>query len=294
MILTIGETLIDNFPSYSRIGGAPLNFSIHCSNLGENVSLMSKTGNDADGMRIRELLAARGVGIEYLQTDFRHNTGKVNVEVSDNENNLDILKDAAYDFIEYPAISPRQLEKIKCLYFGSLVQRTDNGFEVIHKLIDNMMPDALLFYDINLRPGNFTDRIIRKSLEKCDVLKVNGEELAYLKKIEGFICDDRPAVSGLMEKYNLTSVAVTRGEEGAELFIGDKYIKDRIRKKIKVRDTVGAGDAFSAVLVKGLLDGWSPGMIMRKALELSSAVCTLEGAVPGIDDTGFYIRIFGN
>ncbi len=294
MILTIGETLIDSFPSYSRIGGAPLNFSIHCTNLGEDVSLVSKTGSDADGMQIRELLTARGVDIEYLQTDFSHNTGKVTVKVSDNENYYDILKDAAYDFIEYPSITARQLKKIKCLYFGSLVQRTDNGFGVIHKLIDNMMPDALIFYDINLRPGNFTDRIIRKSLEKCNVLKVNGEELEYLKKIEGLSCDDRPAVSGLMQIYNLKSVAVTRGEEGAELFIGDKYIKDRIRGKIKIKDTVGAGDAFSSVLVKGLLDGWDPREIMGKALELSAAVCTLEGAVPGIDDTGFYNRIFRN
>ncbi len=294
MILTIGETLIDSFPSYSRIGGAPLNFSIHCTNLGEDVYLVSKTGSDAEGMQIRELLTARGIGIEYLQTDLRHYTGKVTVEVSDNENHYDILKDAAYDFIEYPSVTARQLKKIKCLYFGSLVQRTHNGFEVVHKLIDNMMPDVLLFYDINLRPGNFTDRIIRKSLEKCNVLKVNGEELEYLKKIEGLSCDDRRAVSELMEIYNLKSVAVTRGEEGAELFIGDKYIKDRIKRKIKIKDTVGAGDAFSSVLVKGLLDGWDPREIMGKALELSAAVCTLEGAVPGIDDTGFYNRIFRN
>ncbi|MDX9801929.1 MAG: PfkB family carbohydrate kinase [Spirochaetia bacterium] len=294
MVLTIGETLIDSFPSYSRIGGAPLNFSIHCANLGEDVSIVSRTGSDADGMRIREFLEARGIGMEYLQRDFLHKTGKVIVKVSNNENYYDIVKDAAYDFIEYPVISDKQPEEIKCLYFGSLIQRTDNGFNVVHKLIDNMPPDALIFYDINLRPGNFTDRIIGKSLEKCTVLKVNGEELEYLKKLENMACDDRSAVLILMEKHNLKSAAVTRGEEGAEIFIGDKYLKDRIRKKIKVKDTVGAGDAFSSVLVKGLLDGWGLEEIMEKALKLAAAVCGLEGAVPGNDDGEFYSRIFNS
>ncbi len=291
MILAFGETLIDIFPSYSRVGGAPLNFITHITGLGESAALISRIGTDSEGRQIEKFFADYSLDSGYLQKDSKHETGKVFVTPASSgpEHGFEIAENAAYDWIEYPRLEQDAAENTGCFYFGTLSQRTENGRAVAEKLLELFSGKALLFYDINLRPGCFTEETVKKSLYACDVLKANNEELEYLKKISGITArSDNDAVLGLMEKYTVETAAITYGAEGAKIFSRDSVVQGKSGRRIMVRDTVGAGDSFAAVLAKGLLCGMPHDEILEKALDISARVCGIAGAVPEAGDKGFY------
>lgn len=172
------------------------------------------------------------------------------------------------------------------VYFGTLAQRSKAGFENLQAFISHNDPETLNLYDINLRPGCHSHLIIENSLSKTDILKLNSEELDKLRQMLFLDMNKEKFVDHLRKKYSISSVSLTKGESGSELFTDQGRFNSEPAEAITVVDTVGAGDAYAAMLAAGLLKKWRPEEILERALLFASRVCEIEGAVP--ESASFY------
>ena len=282
MILVIGEILFDVFEDEKRLGGAPFNFAYHLKNLGFPVRCISRIGNDAPGKEILNILEQHHFDIDDIQIDHSHDTGTVTVQLSSSGNpTFHINTDVAYDYIHYlPKEHSSLMDKANVIYFGTLVQRSKQGFENIQKFMRNRRPDTLCFYDINLRQGCYSNQAILTSLEHADILKLNTQELDECKKIFQFSKDNDAFTHFLMDQYALKIVAVTGGDTGSELYTRDGYFRSKTNRVSSIVDTVGAGDAYSAMLAVGIIKGWEPDRILFMASTFASRICEIRGAIP--------------
>jgi len=288
VILVIGEILFDVFPNYRRLGGAPFNFAHHLKNFGFNVRFVSRIGMDDSGKEILHKLELARFNLDDIQVDSDHMTGSVKVRLDKSgAPQFDIVPDVAYDYIEF--IPPYHLDlinKARIIYFGSLVQRTKSGCENLQAFISRNSAETLNFYDINLRPGCYNHDIIEKSLLKTDILKLNTGELEELRKLlPAKIGKDR-FVHQLMETYSIRTVSLTKGERGSEWFTNHGSFTADSTRAIKVVDSVGAGDAYAAMLAAGLLRNWPPQEILQRASLFASRICEIKGAIP--ESSSFY------
>ncbi|MGA7143942.1 MAG: carbohydrate kinase [Desulfobacterales bacterium] len=288
MILVIGEILFDVFENEKRLGGAPFNFAYHLKNLGFPVRCISRIGNDALGKKILNILEKYHFNIDDIQIDDTHDTGTVTVQLSSSGNpTFHINTDAAYDYIHYlPKEHSSLMDKAEVIYFGTLAQRSKQGFENIQKFMKNRHPGALCFYDINLRPDCYSRQVIIASLEHADILKLNTQELDECKRILRFSKDNDASIPFLMDQYQLKFLAVTDGDKGSELYAPDGRFRSKTHRVSSMVDTVGAGDAYSAMLLIGIIKGWEPDRMLSMASMFASRMCKIRGAVP--DSRDFY------
>lgn len=288
VILVIGEILFDVFPEYKRLGGAPFNFAYHLKNFGFNVRFISRIGMDDAGKEILHRLELARFNLDDIQIDAEHQTGSVNVRLDKiGAPQFDIVPDVAYDYIELiPRVHQDLLNEARMIYFGSLVQRSKSGHENLQAFISSASPDTLKFYDINLRPGCYSDDVIEKSLRKTDILKLNTDELEKLAKLLSFKKDRDAVVDQLMKTYSLRRISLTKGALGSELFMNHGSFKADPAPAIRVADSVGAGDAYAAMLAAGLLKNWRPQQILERASLFASRICEIKGAIP--ESSSFY------
>lgn len=288
MILVIGEVLVDVFPDYRRIGGAPFNFALHLKHLGEKVRFVSRIGKDADGVEILKRLDKAGFLTQDIQVDAHYPTGQVNVLLDAAGNpHFEILPAAAYDQIRMEPIRALLAQETpEMIYFGTLIQRTDPVFKILHEVLDCCADSAKCFYDVNLRPDCYTRKHIEKSLTKADILKLNAGELAYLKQISGSNEPAQRFAARLLKQYGIELLALTKGENGSELFTHTEHLKQPPVTAKAVVDTVGAGDAYAAMLAYGYRHRWPLPQILTQASRFASKICEIAGAVP--DDKRFY------
>jgi len=282
VILVIGEILFDVFENERRLGGAPFNFAYHLKNLGFPVRCISRIGNDAPGKEILNILEQHHFDIDDIQIDHSHDTGTVTVQLSSSGNpTFHINTDVAYDYIHYlPKEHSSFMDKANVIYFGTLVQRSKQGFENIQKFMRNRRPDTLCFYDINLRQGCYSNKVILTSLEHADILKLNTQELDECKEMFRFSKDNDAFIPFLMDQYALKIVAVTGGDKGSELYTRDGCFRSKTNQVSSIVDTVGAGDAYSAMLVIGMIKAWEPDRMLSMASMFASRICEIRGAVP--------------
>ncbi len=282
MILAIGEILFDEFANYKRLGGAPFNFAHHLKNLGFDVHFISRIGMDDAGKEILHKLELSGFDLDDVQLDHVHATGRVNVELDKNgAPRFDIISDAAYDYIEFmPDHHSDLIRKARLIYFGSLAQRSKMGFENIQAFISAAALSAVNLCDINLRAGCYRKATIEASLRKTDILKLNIGELEKLRQMLSIKKDSDACIQSLIEKYGLHTVSLTKGELGSELFTKQGSFSSNSIKAIKVVDSVGAGDAYAAMLAAGILKNWPPEDILERASLFSSRICEIKGAIP--------------
>lgn len=283
MIVSIGEVLIDAFPDYSRVGGAPFNFAAHVRNLGHPVRFVSRVGTDADARTILKEMQRQNVPAREVQTDDEHRTGRVNVELDANGSpRFDILTGVAYDHIDPDAVGPLDVpEPAQLVYFGTLAQRTPGGLDRIQRLLRKRPAEALGFLDINLRRNGYGQSSVEASLEQADVLKLNEEELEVLARMFSPKSGLDSFRSWLMERFGIRLMALTLGERGAELFARNgERLTARSVPVDRMKDTVGAGDAFAAVLAVGYLRGVPLRKVLSTAVSFSAAICGIEGALP--------------
>jgi fructokinase len=282
VILVIGEILFDEFPNYKRLGGAPFNFAYHLKNFGFDVHFISKIGIDDAGKEILHQLELSGFDLDDIQIDPVHATGRVNVELDKNGvPQFEIISDVAYDYIAcMPAHHSDLIRDARLIYFGSLVQRSKTGFESIQAFVSAGASDAVNFYDVNLRAGCYHQAIIEKSLRKTDILKLNMEELEKLRQMLSNKKDNHQCIQYLIKEYALNTVSLTKGELGSELFTEKGSFSSNSMKAIKVVDSVGAGDAYAAMLAAGILKNWQPQDILERASLFSSRICEIKGAIP--------------
>lgn len=285
-ILSFGEILYDIFPSYRRLGGAPFNFAYHMYAFGFPATLISRVGEDADGREILDFLKNR-LDAGAIQHDSGHKTGRVLVEVdAKGVPDFDIVEDAAYDFIEYDsAVEAATNGGPALIYFGTLAQRNAVSRSTLEKVL-SQNKGATGLYDMNLRQNYFSVEILERSLTACNLVKLNNDELQICKSLFRKQGSDESFVDFLMERYDVGWVCLTKGAQGSELFHSSgRFTADNVPKQ-SVVDTVGAGDAYTAVLALGVLSGWSPETILDRATEFAGAVCALQGAIP--DEAAFY------
>jgi len=281
MILVVGEILYDVFQDYKRLGGAPFNFAFHLKNLGFPVRFVSRVGNDADGKTILGKLEQFGFNLEDIQIDPAHPTGSVQVRLDENGvPNFKITPDVAYDYVEFiRKIHVPAIHKSELIYFGSLAQRSPLGFNNIQGILSHKPPSARCFYDINLRPACYSDAVVMTSLSQANILKINNEECDEVRRILQYKKDPGTFIQYLMDTYPLEVISLTKGDRGSEIYTPKGFFRVGETKIEKVIDSVGAGDAYAAMLAAGLLGQWQPETILRRATSFASHICMIEGAI---------------
>jgi fructokinase len=288
VILVIGEILFDVFPNYRRLGGAPFNFAYHLKNFGFDVRFISRIGMDDTGKEILHKLELFEFDLDDIQLDDVHPTGTVNVHLDKSGvPQFDIISNVAYDYIEYkPAYHLDLINEAQLIYFGSLIQRSETGYKNLQKFISVGASEALNFYDINLRPGCYNNAIIEKSLSKTDILKLSTEELGKLRQLLSVRENNAPFIQYLVKEYALNTVSLTKGASGSALFTNQGSFSSDAAEAVNVADSVGAGDAYAAMLAAGILRDWQPEEILQQASSFAARICEIRGAIP--DSLSFY------
>ena len=279
VVVGLGEILWDVFPEGKQLGGAPLNFSHHCAQLGAEAYPVSAVGPDADGAEIRQILAAKNLPDLHVQTDPAHPTGRVNVTLKDGKPTYEILRDVAWDYIRFDENLRNLAARADAACFGSLAQRNSASREAIHAFLDAMRPDSLRIFDINLRQDFYSREIIESSLRRANILKLSDEELPVLAAMFDLPGDASAQLRRLRELFDLRLVAYTRGGSGSLLLTATES-SDHLGLPTEVLDTVGAGDSFTATLCTGLLQNLPLAEINIRANQVAAFVCSQAGATP--------------
>jgi len=281
-IIGLGELLWDIFPSGRKFGGAPANFAFHAQNLGGDSSIISSVGDDDLGKDIMNHLGALDLKTRYLQIDKHHPTGSVEIKLDD-EGKPDYIihEDVAWDNIQFIADLEQLAKQADAICFGSLAQRSAISAKTIQKFISLVPNNGLKVFDINLRQAFYDKDTITASLEKCNCLKLNDDELPVVASYFGLGGDEVSQFRDLITMFDLTLVALTKGAEGS-LLVSETDSSSLGTSEVNIADTVGAGDAFTAALVMGLLNGLSLQHTHLNANNLAAYVCTQNGATPGL------------
>lgn len=284
-ILSCGEVLWDLFPEGPRFGGAPANFACHAALLGADAIMLSAVGDDARGAEAVSILAGIGVDTALIQQIPGAATGTVGV-VTDaaGKPSYEIHAGSAWDRIAWTKGIEQAVESADAVYFGTLGQRGSASRATIRRALELARERGIpRILDVNLRAPFFDDALIQDSISQASVLKLSDEELPHVAKACGFEINHdgntEAVLRGLLEKYGLTHVAMTRGAEGALLLSATETVNQPGIPTI-VRDTVGAGDSFTAALALGLLRRDPLANIALTACQTASAVCAQDGAVP--------------
>lgn len=283
-VVGIGEVLWDVLPEGKKLGGAPANFAYHVSQFGLNSRVVSAIGNDKLGAEIERDFSEKG--LEGIIEKVAYPTGTVQVSLDDNGvPNYTIKENVAWDNIPFtPAL--KELAQHTCaVSYGSLAQRNIVSRETIHAFLDAMPKEgAYKIFDINLRQNFYSKDIICESLERCNVLKINDEELVAVSRLFGYPgIDLQDKCWILLAKYDLKMLILTCGVNGSYVFTPG-HVSFVETPKVTVADTVGAGDSFTAAFVSAILRGLSVSEAHKLAVNVSAYVCTQNGAMPILPD----------
>lgn len=279
-VVGIGELLWDLLPTGAQVGGAPANFAYHAGALGAEARTVSRVGADALGDDIRAHLAALGVSTAFIQVDAVLPTGTVAVEIDGaGQPVYHITADVAWDHLQATPAALELVSAADAVCFGSLAQRHGESREAIRALVAASPTDALRIFDINLRQHYFTPAIIDESLQLASVLKVNDVELPQLARMFGLEGSERAQMEQVAQRWQLRAVALTRGDRGSALLTAHEW-SEHPGVRVPVADTIGAGDAFTAAMTVGLLQGWSLDAVNDMANRVAAFVASQSGATP--------------
>jgi len=280
-LVIFGEVLFDCFSDGRRIlGGAPFNVAWNLKALGAHPLLISSVGNDEMGTQILEAMNHWGLSTDGIQVNDSFSTGMVDVRIENNEPYYDIVDSVAYDYIEYQYLP--YLPSNGIIYHGSLALRHKSSRRSLDHLIAQM--DAQVFIDVNLRPPWWENSLIEQISRSASWLKLNQYELAMLTNSE----NEQQGITQLFALGdNIKELILTQGETGAlaitsegELNRVEPNLNDEMQPELNTKfvDTVGAGDAFSSVLLLGKYFSWPTDLTMHRAQQFASAVIGLRGA----------------
>ena len=281
MVVGMGEALWDVLPDGKKIGGAPANFAYHVGQFGLDSCAVSAIGDDALGA---ELLANfNEKGVRHLIETVPYPTGTVQVELDQNGvPQYEIKENVAWDNIPYTARLEELAQRTKAVCYGSLAQRNVVSRKTINRFLDAMdiTPDTLVVFDVNLRQGFYNKEILTESMQRCNILKINDEELVTVSRMFGYPgIDLQDKCWILLGKYNLKMLILTCGINGSYVFTPGN-VSFRPTPVVEVADTVGAGDSFTAAFIASILKGLSVPETHERAVETSAFVCTQNGAMP--------------
>lgn len=281
VVVGMGEALWDVLPEGKKIGGAPANFAYHVSQFGLRSCVVSAVGPDALGKEIQENLTSKG--LNHLIAEVPYPTGTVQVEIDQaGVPQYEIKENVAWDNIPYTSQLESLAKRTQAVCFGSLAQRNVVSRETINRFLDAMpqTEDSLVVFDVNLRQGFYNKEILCNSMRRCNILKINDEELVTVSRMFGYPgIDLQDKCWILMGKYNLKMLILTCGINGSYVFTPGN-VSFQPTPKVDVADTVGAGDSFTAAFIASILKGKSVAEAHSIAVRTSAFVCTKDGAMP--------------
>ena len=284
-IVGMGEALWDCLPDGRKIGGAPANFAYHVKQFGFNSLAISAIGKDDLGAEIVDKFNQRN--LQHLLETVDYPTGTVQVTLDQKGIPCyEICEDVAWDNIPYTDKLDEIAHNCKVVCFGSLAQRSAVSRATINRFIDSMpeTDDTFKVFDINLRQHFYNEETLVNSLKKCNILKINDEELVVVSQMFGFPeLSQADACRRILETYGLRMLILTCGTDGSYVFTSDET-SFQPTPKVQVADTVGAGDSFTGSFIASILKGKSISDAHKRAVEVSAYVCTQNGAMPVLPD----------
>ena len=280
-VVGMGEALWVVLPEVKKIGGAPANFAYHVSQFGLNSCVISAVGEDSLGDEIVKNFTSKG--LNHMIERVPYPTGTVQVEIDQaGIPQYDIKENVAWDNIPYTAHIEAIAEKTQAVCFGSLAQRNVVSRNTINRFLD-AMPSGdgqLVVFDVNLRQGFYNKEILCNSMTRCNILKINDEELVAVSRMFGYPgIDLQDKCWILLGKYNLKMLILTCGINGSYVFTPGN-VSFQPTPKVQVADTVGAGDSFTAAFIANIIKGRSVAEAHQCAVQTSAFVCTQKGAMP--------------
>lgn len=276
-----GEVLFDQFPDGSRVlGGAPFNVAWHLQAFGQNPKFISRVGNDAAGQEILDFMTAWGMNASAVQIDNDHPTGSVQIQLQSGEPHYEIVPNSAYDFVATDELLKQLTQGI--LYHGTLAIRHHNSLQALRHL--KAQHQGKIFVDVNLRTPWWSISTVKNLLADADWVKLNQTELFLLNSSTQHL---ETAMRQFRTRFSLEMLVVTLGDQGA-VAIDQKHQFYQVKPNTtaEIVDTVGAGDAFTSILLLGLSQQWDLATTLMRAQAFASTIVTIRGAT--IADKFFY------
>jgi fructokinase len=280
-IVGLGEVLWDLLPGGASLGGAPANFAYITRLLGDDGIVASRVGRDSLGEQALRRMQDLGLDTSHVQTDVEHPTGTVRVEIDANgQARFDIAHPVAWDFLEWNSALRELAEQADAVCFGTLGQRSLQSRQAILEFLNVSFGHAIKVFDVNLRQSYYSLEILSDSMKRADIVKVNDEELPRIMALNGWKhTDERSSVRWLVEAYDLALMCVTRGARGSLLAKKD-CMNEHPGFRVKVADTVGSGDAFTAALLQEFLNRSSLETMNETANRVGAWVASQPGGMP--------------
>jgi fructokinase len=284
VIVGLGEILWDLLPKGRQLGGAPSNFAYHARALGAEATIISRVGRDALGDEALKRLRQLRLPIDLVQLDPTHPTGTASVEVdAGGQPQFVIHENVAWDWLEDSVEARAVVARADAVCFGTLAQRNRTTRNTLRSFVAVAPPESLRLLDVNLRGDYFSASLIRESLALANGLKLSDAELPRIASMLGLAGNTHELIAQLAADHGLRLVACTRGGHGSLLWRDGEW-SDRAGIPTKVKDTVGAGDSFTAAMTLGHLAGWDLDRVNDCANQVAAFVAGSDGATPPLPD----------
>ena len=291
LILGMGELLWDVLPQGARLGGAPANFTVMAGRLGNHAAILSRIGRDDLGREAVHLLDPLPADTSFLQIDPIHETGRVTVSFTNGQPEYTIHQPAAWDSMDLSGDWVQLAERADAICFGSLAQRSLESRQTIQTLAAQTSARCIRVFDVNLRTPFFSSEVIQESLELASVVKMNDAEVPLVLALLGLPAEEDPPPDSLKlgaerllaEFPTLQMVAVTRGGDGSLLVTRDEW-HQHPGYPVRVADTIGAGDAFTAAMTHYLLRGADLATLNEAGNRWGGWVASQSGAMPALSE----------
>lgn len=291
LILGMGELLWDMLPEGPRLGGAPANFTVMAGRLGNHAAVLSRIGRDDLGRRAVDLLDPLPADTGFLQVDPVHETGRVTVVLKDGQPEYVIHQPAAWDSMELSDEWVQLAARADAICFGSLAQRSHESRQTIQTLAAQTSSECVRVFDVNLRTPFYSSEVIQESLELATVVKMNDGEVPQVLGLLGMSAEEglgtgalRAGADHLIEEFpSLRMVAITRGGHGSLLVTREAW-HEHEGLPVRVADTIGAGDTFTAAMTHYLLRGADLETLNEAGNRWGSWVASQSGAMPALPD----------
>ena len=282
LLVGIGEILWDTLPGGKQLGGAPANFAYQANALGGRGITVSRVGADDLGREILARLDTCQIDRRFVSTDPHHPTGTVDVRVDQRGiPEYVIHQNVAWDHLEITPDLLALAPSVDCVCYGTLAQRLETSRSAIAAFLKSTRPDCLRVLDINLRQNSYSDSLIKNLLNVSRVLKLNDAELPVVGELLNLGNSEPDIIKNLFRTFDLTAIALTRGAQGSAIFTPDR-VYQQPAVSVKIADTVGAGDAFTAAMALGICAGLEMGKTGELAARAAAFVCTQHGAMPSM------------
>ncbi len=279
IIAGIGELLWDMLPSGKQLGGAPCNFAYHAMQAGCECFVISAIGDDDLGRELEANVNELGLSDRYIQKNL-YPTSRVSITLNEQGHpDYTIHEQVAWDHIAWTKDIQELAGNLDAVCFGSLAQRDPESQHSIISLLSSVKPECLKIFDINLRQQYYTRETIMQSIRLCDVLKLNDDELPVVAGYAGLSGEIRDQLVQLISRMDLKFIVYTMGSKGS-MIVSPHDFSFAEAPKVEVADTVGAGDACTAVFTAGILLNLPLSLVHQKATEIAALVCTRKGATP--------------